>query len=42
MIRDNQKFNESVKSNSVFLNELGQKLPEYFTESKFDEEGNII
>lgn len=42
MIRDNQKFNESIKPNSAFLNELGQKLPEFFTESKLDEEGNMI
>lgn len=42
MLRDNQKFNASVKPNSVFLNELNRKLPEFFTDGKLDEEGNII
>ncbi|MEB6146578.1 site-specific DNA-methyltransferase [Enterococcus casseliflavus] len=42
MLRDNQQFNKSVKSNSAFLDELRQKMPEFFTVTKFDEEGNEI
>ncbi|MFW3578363.1 DNA methyltransferase [Vagococcus fluvialis] len=42
MIRDNQQFNESIKSNSAFLAELRQKMPEFFTAGKYDEEGNEI
>ncbi|QIW55274.1 site-specific DNA-methyltransferase [Pseudolactococcus raffinolactis] len=42
MLRDNQQFNESIKSNSAFLDELRQKMPEFFTATKYDEEGNII
>lgn len=42
MLRDNKQFNESVKSNSAFLDELRQKMPEFFTASKYDEEGNVV
>ena len=42
MLRDNQQFNESIKSNSAFLDELRQKMPEFFTATKYDEEGNVI
>lgn len=42
MLRDNQQFNESIKSNSAFLDELRQKMPEFFTASKYDEEGNEV
>lgn len=42
MLRDNQQFNESIKSNSAFLDELRQKMPEFFTASKYDEEGNLV
>lgn len=42
MIKDNLEFNETVKSNTVFLNELKQTLPDFFTASKFDEDGNMI
>ena len=42
MLRDNQQFNESIKSNSAFLDELRQKMPEFFTASKYDEEGNVV
>ncbi|EOT28088.1 site-specific DNA-methyltransferase [Enterococcus saccharolyticus] len=42
MLRDNQQFNESIKSNSAFLDELRQKMPEFFTATKYDEEGNIV
>lgn len=31
MLRDNFKQNESVQANTAFLNELLEKLPEYFT-----------
>ncbi|PTO39047.1 site-specific DNA-methyltransferase [Enterococcus mundtii] len=42
MLRDNQQFNESIKSNSAFLDELRQKMPEFFTATKYDEEGNVV
>ncbi|EAA0223592.1 site-specific DNA-methyltransferase [Listeria monocytogenes] len=42
MLKDNQRFNESIKPNSVFLAELSQKLPEFFTAKKYDDEGNIV
>ena len=42
MLRDNQQFNESIKLNSAFLDELRQKMPEFFTASKYDEEGNEV
>lgn len=42
MLRDNQQFNESIKSNSAFLDELRQKMPEFFTTTKYDEEGNVV
>ena len=42
MLRDNKQFNESVKSNSAFLDELRQKMPEFFTASKYDEQGNLV
>lgn len=41
MLRDNQKFNESIKSNSAFLDELRKKMPEFFTATKYDEQGNL-
>ena len=42
MLRDNKQFNESIKSNSAFLDELRQKMPEFFTATKYDEEGNLV
>lgn len=42
MLKDNQKFNESIKSNSAFLIDLRQKMPEFFTTSKYDDDGNLI
>lgn len=42
MLRDSQQFNESIKSNYAFLDELRQKMPEFFTATKYDEEGNIV
>ena len=37
MQTDNEKYNENVKSNTSFLNELKKKLPEFFTkEGSFD------
>ncbi|MER2295414.1 MAG: DNA methyltransferase [Desemzia incerta] len=42
MLKDNQRFNESVKPNSAFLAELSQKLPEFFTAKKYDDEGTIV
>lgn len=31
LLRDSEKFNQNVQSNSAFLNELKNKLPEFFT-----------
>lgn len=42
MLRDNINHNEKVKSNTGFLNELKEKLPEFFTSIKLDDEGNIV
>lgn len=42
MLRDNHQFNESIKSNSAFLDELRQKMPEFFTATKYDEEGHVV
>lgn len=42
MLRDNKQFNESVRSNSAFLAELRQKLPEFFTIAKYDEDDNLV
>ncbi len=36
MIRDNQKFNETIQPNSAFLKQLKDKLPEFFSK-----EGNF-
>ncbi|WP_338042812.1 hypothetical protein [Lactobacillus psittaci] len=30
MIKDNENYNENVKANTAFLNELKEKLPEFF------------
>ena len=42
MLKNNKQFNESIKSNSAFLAELNQKLPEFFTASKYDDDGNLV
>lgn len=42
MLRDNINYNEKVRSNTFFLNELREKLPEFFTSNKFDDAGNIV
>lgn len=42
MLRDNLEFNKSVKPNSDFLEELKQKLPEFFTAEKYDEDGKLV
>jgi adenine-specific DNA-methyltransferase len=42
MLRDNINHNEKVKSNTGFLKELKEKLPEFFTANKFDDEGNMV
>lgn len=37
MIKDNQNYNDNVEPNTEFLNELKNKLPEYFSkDGKFD------
>lgn len=42
MIKDNENFNNTVSENSVFLEELREKLPNYFRSNIYDEEGNLI
>lgn len=42
MLRDNINYNEKVKSNTGFLNELKESLPDFFTTNKFDDEGNLL
>ena len=42
MIKDNQKYNKLAEPNSAFLEELRQKMPEFFTAAKFDEDGNEV
>ena len=42
MLQDNQQFNEKVKSNSAFMDELRQRMPEFFSAAKFDEDGNEV
>lgn len=42
MLQDNLKYNEKVKPNTAFVNELKEKLPEFFTANKFDEDGNLV
>lgn len=42
MIKDNQKFNESIIPNSALMAELRQKLPEFFTAAKYDENGKLV
>lgn len=41
MLKDNLTQNEQVTSNSAFIKELREKLPEFFTADKFDVEGQI-
>lgn len=36
MIKDNQEINQKIKPNSVFENELREKLPSFFNEQGFD------
>lgn len=37
MQTDNEKYNETVQPNTAFLNELKEKLPEFFTrDNSFD------
>ncbi|WP_120188479.1 site-specific DNA-methyltransferase [Ammoniphilus oxalaticus] len=42
MLKNNLKYNEEVKPNTAFINELRGKLPQFFTADKFDEEGNLV
>lgn len=42
MLRDNSKYNEKVKPNTAFLGELKEKLPDFFTADKYNDEGEII
>lgn len=42
MIKDNESFNNTVSENSVFLEELREKIPNYFRSNVYDEEGNLI
>lgn len=41
MIKDNLDFNQSVKPNTEFLEQLLQKLPEFFTSSDSDKEAKF-
>ena len=41
MIKDNLDFNQSVKPNTEFLEQLRQKLPEFFTSSDSDKEAEF-
>lgn len=42
MIKDNERFNNKVSENSIFIEELREKLPNYFTSNIYDEEGNLV
>lgn len=42
LLKDNQNYNETVAPNTAFINELRQKLPEFFTANKYDEDGNLV
>ncbi len=42
MIKDIQQYNELVTPNSQFMDELKDKLPEFFTADKYDEEGTLV
>ena len=42
MIKDKINYNENIKPNTEFLNQLKEKLPEFFVEEKIDEDGNIL
>ncbi|MDR0911530.1 MAG: hypothetical protein LBM96_02885 [Methanobrevibacter sp.] len=42
MFKENQNFNENIKSNSAFLAELKEKLPQFFTKDEYDENNNLI
>ena len=41
MIKDNLNFNQSVKPNTEFLEQLRQKLPEFFTSGNNEEEAKF-
>ena len=41
MIKDNLDFNQIVKPNTEFLEQLRQKLPEFFTSSDSDKEAEF-
>lgn len=41
MIKENMIYNQSVKPNTEFLEQLREKLPEFFTVSKNDEEATF-
>ena len=41
-LRDSIDYNETVEPNTAFLNELKSKLPEFFTQSKYDDEGMLV
>ncbi len=42
MLKDNRIYNTQVTSNTAFLKTLRDKLPEFFTADKFDEDGVVI
>lgn len=41
-LRNNISFNNSVQANTDFLNELKDKLPEFFTADRYDESGELV
>lgn len=42
MIKDNQQFNSVINENSALISELREKLPQFFTEDKFDENDDLL
>lgn len=42
MIKDNENFNNKVSENNFFVEELREKLPNYFKSNSYDEDGNLI
>lgn len=41
-LRENLEYNKSVNSNTAFLNNLKDKLPEFFNADRYDESGELV
>lgn len=41
-LRDNLNYNDSVQANTAFLDELKNKLPEFFTADRYDDNGELM